>query len=89
MGTTIGYVLISYDVNTLHSLVKADMEKLGYNDHFNYPNDQRVHYLPNTTLWHPKKSSDQAIAEIKATCKNRQVVLEKAVAVYAAEFVGT
>ena len=88
MGTTLGNVLISYDINKSHSQVKADMEKLGYFDYFSNPNDPKKYILPNTTLWHPIKSSDQAMADIKAVCKNLIVTLEKAVAVKASEFVG-
>ncbi|NQX38833.1 hypothetical protein SAMN05421820_101872 [Pedobacter steynii] len=88
MGTTIGNLLISYDVNKSYSQVKADMEKLGYHDHFKNTNDPKTYVLPNTTLWHPKKSSDQALINLKTTCKSLQAIIEKAVAINASEFVG-
>lgn len=88
MGTTTGTILISYDINKSHTQVKGEMEKLGYTDSFKYNPNPKVNYLPNTTLWHQKKSSDQAIIDLKAVCKSLGVILEKAVAVNASEFVG-
>ena len=88
MGTTIGNVLISYDINKSYPQVKSDMEKLGYLESFRYENDSKIYLLPNTTLWHPTKSSDQAMADLKNVCRNQSVTLEKAVTVRASEFVG-
>lgn len=88
MGTTVGNVLISYDINNSHSLVKTGLENLGYYDYFKNENDPKKYLLPNTTLWHPTKSSDQAMNDLKSVCRNLQVILEKAVAVKATEFVG-
>jgi hypothetical protein len=88
MGTTIGNVLLSYDVNKSHTLVKEALEKLGYLDYFMNTNDPKSYQLPNTTMWHPSKSSDQAMKEVKSVCSNLQVTLEKAVAVKATDFVG-
>ena len=39
-------------------------------------------------MWHPKKSSDQAMNDLKSVCRNLQVTLERAVTVKATEFVG-
>lgn len=87
MGTTIGNVLISYDVNKSHTEVKAKLEALGYYDNFTNTGESKK-YLPNTTLWHPTKSSNQAISDLKTVCSSLGVTLEKAVAVRAFEFVG-
>ncbi|MDG3582944.1 MULTISPECIES: hypothetical protein [Galbibacter] len=88
MGTTIGNILISYDVDKLHTQVKTTLENLGYMDKFKNSNDPKTYHLPNTTLWHQKKSSNQAINDLKIICANLNVKLEKAVAVKATEFVG-
>jgi len=88
MGTTVGNVLMSYDINKSHSQVKTALEELGYLETFKYANDPKVYILPNTTLWHQSKTSDQAMADLKTVCKNLQVTLEKAVTVKATEFVG-
>ena len=88
MGTTIGNVLISYDINKLHTQVKIALENLGYLDNFKYRNENKIYLLPNTTLWHPKKSSNQAMDDLKLVCKNLGVTLEKAITVKATEFVG-
>jgi hypothetical protein len=87
MGTTIGAVLISYDVNRSHTEVKARLEEMDYYDNFAYDNEP-TKYLPNTTLWHKNKSSDQAINDLKSVCNSLGVLLEKAVSVRAFDFVG-
>ncbi len=88
MGTTIGNVLISYDIDKSHTQVKTALETLGYLEKFKNTNDPTTYKLPNTTLWHPKKSSNQAMNDLKSTCDNLNVKLEKAIAVKATEFVG-
>ena len=86
MGTTAGNTLISYDVSAKNPEVKAALKALSYHDYFTQ--DGKNHYLPNTTLWHKTKSSDQALADMKKVCADLKVTLEKAVAVKASEFVG-
>ncbi|GEN75168.1 hypothetical protein [Chryseobacterium hagamense] len=86
MGTTIGNLLISYDVDMKHSEVKNAMLTLNYYDGFRQ--DGESYDLPNTTLCHQAKSSDQAMADIKKVCSDLKVTLEKAVAVKAEEFAG-
>ena len=87
MSSTIGVVLISYDVNKSHTDVKDAMKAKGYSQGWCYDKEPS-HDLPNTTLWHENKSTDQAIADIKSVCASLRVVLEKAVAVKATDFVG-
>jgi hypothetical protein len=87
MGLTIGTVVISYDVDKLHTAVKEEMVKLGYYDNWRYGN-QKTYKMPNTTLWHQQKSSDAAVNDLKNTCKTLNVKLDKAVAVLAEEFAG-
>ncbi len=87
MGLTIGAILVSYDINKLHSEVKNVMIKMGYYENWRY-GQGKVYQMPNTTLWHENKSSDQAISDLKGVCYSLNVTLEKAVAVKATEFVG-
>jgi len=86
MGNTVGHILISYDVNKLHTSVKSAMQELDYRDNFQYKGETKTYYLPNTTLWHPKKTSNQAIIDLQNTCRGLGVTLEKAIAVLANEF---
>lgn len=86
MGTTIGNVLISYDVNTKNPEVKAALLRLNYYEAFNQGG--KNYNLPNTTLFHQSKTSDQAMADMKKVCRDLNVTLEKAVSVKASEFVG-
>ena len=87
MGITIGNVLISYDVSDKNPEVKAALKALNYYDYFTL-GTSKVYNLPNTTLWHKSKSSDQAMADMKKVCSDLRVTLERAVAVKADEFVG-
>lgn len=88
MGTTISNVLISYDVSAKNPEVKAALLELKYYDYFTLAGSTKKYLLPNTTLWHKTKSSDQAMADMKKVCADLKVTLEKAVAVKASEFVG-
>ncbi|MBS7234144.1 hypothetical protein KHA90_24385 [Flavobacterium psychroterrae] len=88
MGTTIGTILISYDVDRLNPEVKAGLIKLGYSDRWNYVNDNKIYLLPNTTLWHSSKSSDQGLVDMQSVCRSLGAKLEKAVSVKATDFVG-
>lgn len=87
MGATIGAIVISYDINRLHNEVKNTMTNLGYTQSWRY-GQGKEYQLPNTTLWHLNKSSDQAISDLKIVCNRLNVNLEKAIAVKATEFVG-
>lgn len=88
MGTTVGKVLISYDVSAKNPEVKAALIALGYHESFKFSLASKVYQLPNTTLWHKSKSSDQAMSDMKNVCITLNVKLEKAIAVRADEFVG-
>tara|TARA_Y100000815_G_scaffold167337_1_gene151910 strand:+ start:904 stop:1173 length:270 start_codon:yes stop_codon:yes gene_type:complete len=87
MGNTIGKIVISYDINKLHTEVKGRMESLGYSDQFNFKGQTKIYNLPNTTLWHSEKSSNQAILDLKSVCTSTGSALEKVIAVLASEFV--
>ena len=88
MGNTIGVILFSYDVNRLHADVKKSMSDMGYSDSFMFEGKSKTYYLPNTTLWHSKKSSNQAVDDLQGICNSLGVSLEKAIGVLASEFNG-
>lgn len=87
MDSTIGPVIISYDVNTGHTQVKDAMKQKGYRDVWTNFEGKR-YQLPNTTLRHESKSSGQALGDLRVVCSGLRVTLEKAVAVRATDFVG-
>lgn len=87
MGTTKGDALISYDIPHSHDLVKKSMKGKGYLDTWNYTNNP-TYGLPSTTLWRSNTSSDTAMNDLKASCTEAKVKLEKAVSVLASEWVG-
>lgn len=87
MGMTVGAILVSYDINRLHVDVKNAMINLGYSQSWRYGLGT-TYQLPNTTIWHENKSSNQAMADLVGVCNRLNVTLEKAVAVKVTEFVG-
>lgn len=78
---------MSYDIDRLHTEVKDELIRMGYMIRWNYPGHQSYE-LPNTTVWHSNKSSNQAIVDLSTVCNILRVKIEKAVAVIATEFVG-
>lgn len=88
MGATVGNIVISYDVNRSHIEVKNAFQGMGYFDYFTLDGSNYRYQLPNTTLWHPSKSSDQGMIDMQAVCRGLGVTLEKALSVKASEFVG-
>lgn len=88
MGTTIGSIVISYDIDSMHTEVKDALKEMGYSTSFRYKDKKEIYELPNTTLWHTKKSSTQAMADLESVCLNFNATLEKAICVKATEFVG-
>lgn len=76
------------DIKSKHTEVKQRLEKLGYSDFFSFKNETRIYFLPNTTFWHYKKSSNQAMFDLQAICTELNINLEKAITVRASEFVG-
>lgn len=87
MGSTVGTVVISYDINRLHTEVKERMRSLGYFYNWSY-NNGKTYEMPNTTLCHTNKSTDSAISDIRSICNQLNVNLEKAVAALGSEFAG-
>jgi len=85
--STIGAVVLSYDVDRRHTEVKAAIKERGYFDNWNYQGAPS-HDMPNTTVWHKTKTSVTAITDIQQVCASLGVRLEKAVAVIATEFSG-
>lgn len=88
MGTTVGVILISYDVSDKNPEVKAALIELGYAKTWKNQGNPKIYTLPNTTLWHASKTSDQGLLDMQRVCRNLGVVLEKAISVKATEFVG-
>lgn len=56
-------VLVSYDLSRKkHGKFKEAMKEKGYLDYFMYNNE--TYYLPNTTLWNPKKTTASALKDV-------------------------
>ena len=87
MSTKVGTVLMTYDINHSHSEVKNALLQMGYQD-FWIDRWSTRRDLPNTTVKHKAKSTDQAINDLRAAARNAGVTLQKAVAVLATDFAG-
>jgi hypothetical protein len=88
MSTIKGDAVISYDIPHSHALVKNSMKNKGYHDKWNYTGNSKTYMLPNTTLWKSNTSTDDALADLKASCNQVNVKLEKVVCVLGTEWVG-
>lgn len=74
-------VLLSYDVSAEHKKVKETLKAAPYNYHETAKVGETVCKLPNTTLWKPEGTSDQAIKDITKVAAGLKVTLEKAFSV--------
>lgn len=70
-------IIVTYDVPSKHVELKTAMKKLGYTDLI--PHDGKSIYLPNTTLYHPNKNAEQAREDVKQSCVQLHVKLERCV----------
>lgn len=84
MSTTIGNVVLTYDVNSKHVEVKNALKAKGYMDRVQL--NTASYTLPSTTLWKQNGSTDQAISDIQVVCKPLGVVLQNAVSVLASDW---
>jgi hypothetical protein len=71
-------IIITYDVPSKHVELKKEMFSRGYKDRIS--EDSGTIYLPNTTLYHPGKTSSQARDEMILISKNIGINLERCVA---------
>lgn len=71
-------ILISYDIKSSQTEVKKALMKLEYFEK-NKPMDED-YTLSNTTLFHHKKSTKEAIQDLKSVCTGLSVYIEKAIA---------
>ncbi len=72
-----GLILISYDIKKAHIEVKEALQEIGYFD--DYTLNKNNYKLPNTTLFHKKKTTSQAMTELKSICIDNSATLQKAV----------
>lgn len=71
-------VLISYDVDGKEPQVKEALLRIGYYDGFKL--EEKVYYLPNTTLWKANTKTNIAKADLNSICSSLNVKLERFVA---------
>lgn len=87
MGNTIGIALITFEVASNQQEVREAMKSMGYQDNWKYPEGD-IHYLPDNTLCHTEKSSDDADEDLKHICGEMGVKIDRLIVVIASEFVG-
>lgn len=75
-------IIVTYDVPKEHTPLKQSLFKLGYSDKIVHVDEKGVNryiYLPNTTLYHPTKTAEQARIDVQTACKNLNIELERCV----------
>lgn len=71
-------VIITYDISIKHQQLKQAMFNLGYRDQISGVTCKII-YLPNTTLFHSKKTPEEALNDVKSECQRLQIKLERCV----------
>lgn len=80
------HTLLSYDVNVDQTRIKKELTEIGYKE--SYILGTTVYLLPNTTMYSPNKTPQQAINELTSICGKLGVRLLKAVAVDGSSWAG-
>jgi len=71
--------IVTYDVPTKHVELKKTLFQLGYKDQI--PDSTcKIIYLPNTTLYHETKTSEQVRNDVKNACTVLHIELERCIA---------
>lgn len=86
--------LMTYDVSRRQSEVKGEMKKINYHDYWS--DNNKIYYLPNTTLWKKDIDQKQALSEIQEVIRklnlnqpsNNQIKLQRCICVSANPWYG-
>lgn len=74
-------ILLTYDINHSHSLVKQTLLDAGYREALAAQNPQTgasgAIYLPNTTVYHVFRSKEVAYADLQAAAARHGVLIER------------
>ena len=75
-------VIVTYDIPSKHTDLKNALksESYGYKDQIPGIKNCKTIYFPNTTLYHPSNSAEQALEDVKEVCKKLGIKLERCVA---------
>ncbi len=71
--------IITYDVSSGHTELKAALKKIGYKDEIPGVKCKTI-YFPNTTLFHSSKTPSTALEDMQGVSKNLGIELERCVA---------
>ncbi|HEY4193934.1 MAG TPA: hypothetical protein VGM63_00245 [Mucilaginibacter sp.] len=74
-------IIVTYDVPVKHVALKQLLFSRGYTDTISHFQDGKylTIYLPNTTLFHPLKTSTQGRQDIKECSATLQIKLERCI----------
>ncbi|WP_433836123.1 hypothetical protein [Flavobacterium anhuiense] len=72
-------IIITYDIPSKHREFKDKMKSLGYKDSIPGTKNCKIIYFPNTTLYHPNKTAENARDEAKTLAKELGVSLERCI----------
>ncbi|MCM2352140.1 MAG: hypothetical protein NDI63_00895 [Pseudobdellovibrio sp.] len=77
-------IVIAYDVSDKNSQMKMELKSKGYTDYWN--TDGVRYNLPNTTLFHPNKNTEQGLQDMKDAAARLTIRLQRAIAVPSSPF---
>lgn len=74
-------IIVTYDVPSRHVDLKKSLFAKGYTDKIEHFQDgtYRNIYLPNTTLYHPTKSAQEAREDMQTSTTALQIKLERCI----------
>ncbi len=74
-------IVITYDVPSRHVDLKKSLFGKGYQDFIMHTDKgiNRKIFLPNTTVYHPSRAAEQALADIKSSCASLGIKLERCI----------
>lgn len=72
-------IIITYDIPEKHSEFKKEMFSLGYKEQIS-GDKCKIIYFPNTTLYHAKKTPEEARDDASSEAKKLKIKLERCVA---------
>ena len=79
-------VIVTYDVSAKQVEFKAAMESFGYRDR--WKSNDKLYYLPNTTLWQQNKALQDAVNDAKKVAADLRVTLQRCIAVESSTWAG-
>jgi hypothetical protein len=72
-------IIITYDVPEKHRELKKELTAMGYKDQIPGIKNCKIIFFPNTTFYHPTKTSKTAVDDVQSICNKLSVKLERCI----------